>query len=100
MAIQGKEILKHRDNVAPEPGDGKWQEKFAPLRNSFRDSSRVFPAKTSAGAMAPAYVVLVVTFQRLYNQNKHATGNLRCIFQALFGGACCGRYRALASVAS
>jgi len=51
-----------------------------------------FPAKASAAAGAAAFVVLVITFQRLYNQGKHATGNLWRIFPAPFSGACCRRY--------
>ena len=94
MAKQCEKILKLRSNVAPEFGHGKRQEKLAPLRLSFRDSSRIFPVETLVGAGAPTYVALINTFQRLYNQGKQATVNLQFNFPAPYSGACYGRYRA------
>jgi len=68
VAIQAKKIFQHRDNVAPGSSNGAWQEEVAPLIIFFRDSGQDFPARALAAAGASAFVVLVVTFQRLRNQ--------------------------------
>jgi len=95
VAIQGKKIIQHRGNVAPGSSHGTWQEEIAPLKIPFKDSGQDFPARASAAAGATAFVVLVVTFQRLRNQCDQATGKLLSISRAIFSGACRGRYRAV-----
>ena len=91
VAIRVEKILQHRDNVAPGSSNCVWQEKLAPLRFSSRDSGLDFPAVTLAAAGASALVVLVVTFQRLNNQHKQATGNRSLKYQVSYSGACYGR---------
>jgi len=88
VAIQAKKIFQHRGNVAPGPSNGEWRKDLTPLIISFRDSGQDFPARASAAAGASAFVVLVVTFQRLRNQGDQATEKLWSISQAIFSGAC------------
>ena len=94
VAIQGEKILQHRDNVAPELVYGGWGNDFPHLAVSEKAACMSLPAETSAAASATALVVLIKTFQRLYNQHKQATANPRNIFSAPFSGACYGRYGA------
>jgi len=88
VAIQGKKIFQHWGNVAPGPSHGAWQKYIAPLIIPFKDSGQDFPATASAAAGATAFVVLVVTFQRLRNQGNQATGTQLRIFPASYSGAC------------
>jgi hypothetical protein len=73
--------------VAPGSSYCDWQEKRSPLGFFSRYSGLDFPAATLVAAVAPAFVVYVVTFQRLNNQHNHVTANLLHIFAAPFSGA-------------